>query len=309
MNIDRNDLLKEFSDFNNRTGEELISWKLDEPMCLHTTFRIGGPSSLFINVRKIDALREVIKILRGKEVKMFILGRGSNVLFADKGYEGAVVSLTMLDRIIVEDQTLTAQAGALVTNAAKRALQSSLTGMEFLYGIPGTCGGGVFMNAGAYGGEMADIVRETTYLDLDDLEIKTISNEEHLFGYRQSIFRKGGKVILQTSFSLKKGDMAQIGNEMKELMKRRLSKQPLDYPSAGSVFKRCEGRFTGQMIEEAGLKGKTVGGAQISDKHAGFIINKGNATASDVLELINLVKKTVLNTHGAKLECEVIYVE
>ncbi len=309
MNIDRSVLLKIFTGFNERAGEELITWKLDEPMRKHTTFRIGGPASIFVSVKTPGALREVISILRTNDVRMFILGRGSNLLFSDKGYDGAVVSLALLDKISVEAEILTAQAGALVTNAAKKALESSLTGMEFLYGIPGTCGGGVFMNAGAYGGEMADIVKETEYLDLHDLEIRSISNEEHHFGYRQSIFRDGGRVILQTSFCLRKGEVAQIGNEMKELMKKRLSKQPLEYPSAGSVFKRCEGRFTGKMIEEAGLKGKSVGGAQISEKHAGFIVNTGDATASDVLELIEIVRSTVLRTHGANLECELIYVE
>ncbi len=309
MNIDRNGIFDQLNDFNERNGEELITWKSDEPMRLHTTFRIGGPASLYVNVKSTDALREVLRIFNEASVRTFVLGRGSNVLFSDNGYDGAVVSLSMLDKISVEGETLTAQAGALVTNVAKKALESSLTGMEFLYGIPGTCGGGVFMNAGAYGGEMSSIVKESTYLDLSDYGIKKLAREDHDFGYRHSVFRKGGKVILQTSFCLKKGIMAEIGNCMKDLMKRRLSKQPLEYPSAGSIFKRCEGRFTGQMIEEAGLKGTTVGGAQISEKHAGFIINKGDATAADVLELINIVKTTVLRTHGANLECEMIYVE
>ena len=301
--------MRVFEDYNEERGGELIPVKTDEPMSRHTTFRIGGPAALFIGVKTVDALKYVLKALREKEIRTFILGRGSNVLFADKGYDGAVVSTALLDDIAVDGTELTAGAGALVSNVAKKALESSLAGMEFLYGIPETCGGAVFMNAGAYGGETANILKETSYLDLEDYEVKTLSNEEHEFGYRNSVFRKGGRIILSSTFSLEKGDMAEIGNRMKELMKKRLMKQPLDYPSAGSVFKRCEGRFTGQMIEEAGLKGTSVGGAQISEKHGGFIINKGGATASDVLKLIDLVKTTISRTHGANLECEVIYVE
>ena len=309
MNIDQSAILRVFEEYNEKRGDEFIFVRTDEPMSRHTTFRIGGPAALFIGVKDVDSLKYVLKYLNESEIRVFVLGRGSNVLFADKGFDGAVVSTTMLDGITVDGTELTAGSGALVSNVAKKALESSLAGMEFLYGIPGTCGGAVFMNAGAYGGETAMILKESSYLDLDDYQVKILMNEDHEFGYRRSVFRKTGRVILSSTFSLEHGDMAEIGNRMKELMKKRLMKQPLDFPSAGSVFKRCEGRFTGQMIEEAGLKGTTVGGAQVSEKHAGFIINKGGATASDVLELIDLVKKTVSRTHGADLECEVIYVE
>ena len=181
--------------------------------------------------------------------------------------------------------------------------------MEFAYGIPGSVGGAVFMNAGAYGGEMSDIVLESTYLDLSDLTIHTISKDEHNFGYRDSIYRHSNFLILSSKFSLEYGNTLEIEEKMNDYMNRRIHKQPLDYPSAGSVFKRCPGRFTGQMIEESGLKGYSIGGAKISEKHAGFIINTGNATSSDVLALIEYIKETIYKNYGCNLCCEMIYVK
>ena len=194
MNTDQSAILRVFEEYNEKRGDEFIFVRTDEPMSRHTTFRIGGPAALFIGVKDVDSLKYVLKYLNESEIRVFVLGRGSNVLFADKGFDGAVVSTTMLDGITVDGTELTAGSGALVSNVAKKALESSLAGMEFLYGIPGTCGGAVFMNAGAYGGETAMILKESSYLDLDDYQVKTLTNEDHEFGYRRSVFRKSSSI-------------------------------------------------------------------------------------------------------------------
>ena len=302
-----------------RLTEELISYKsedgthglsvlTDEPMSLHTTFRIGGPADYFITPKTESDLVFILEKLKEAGVRTFIVGKGSNVLFADEGFHGAVVTTTALDCVKVEDDVVTAGCGASLTSVSRIAARHSLSGLEFAFGIPGSVGGAVFMNAGAYGGEMASVVVRTNAIDPFSGAIRTYEREEHEFGYRESVFRRTNDVVLSTELHLTRGESSEIESKMTEFLERRQQKQPLEYPSAGSVFKRCEGRFTGQMIEEAGLKGLTVGGAQVSQKHAGFIINIGGATARDVLELIEKIKESVYLRFGCSLECELIYV-
>ena len=219
------------------------------------------------------------------------------------------MSTEALNKISIEGNTVIAESGAMLTLCAASARDAGLSGMECLYGIPGSIGGAVYMNAGAYGGEMSDIVVETTYLDIDTLEVKTIACEEHGFGYRKSVFCKSNSIILETVMKLKADDIQNINNKMNEYKRLRIEKQPLEYPSAGSTFKRYPGRYTAQMIDEAGLKGYTVGGAQVSEKHAGFVINKGGATCKDVLELISVIKNKIKKLHDIEIETEVIYVK
>ena len=218
--------------------------------------------------------------------------------------------MTGLTRVQIDDTAIIAEAGASLTAVSKLARDTSLTGMEFAHGIPGSVGGAVFMNAGAYDGEMKNIVLESTYLDTTDGKIYTISGTEHSFGYRESIYRTHPEwIILSARLALSCGNKAEITAKMEDFMQRRISKQPLEYPSAGSVFKRYPGRYTAQMRDEAGLKGTSVGGAQVSEKHAGFIINTGHATSADVTELISLIQKTIEEKYGIRIECELIRIE
>lgn len=278
-----------------------------EKLSSHTTFRIGGDASLFVSPADEDQLIGVISYLEKNGIRYFLLGKGSNVLFDDAGYDGAVVSTSKLDKISVCGNEITAQCGASFTYLASVAAENSLSGLEFAYGIPGSVGGAVFMNAGAYGSETAAVLKSSRYLDISDCTVKTLPLEEHLFGYRDSVFRHRRFIHLSSVFALQAGDKAQIRAYMNELMQRRRDKQPLEYPSAGSVFKRYPGRYTAQMIDEAGLRGLSVGGAQVSEKHAGFIVNKGNATSSDVIALVGKVRKAIKDKYGIEIECEIIH--
>lgn len=278
-----------------------------EMLSSHTTFRIGGDASLFVSPADEDQLIGVISYLEKNGIRYFLLGKGSNVLFDDAGYDGAVVSTSKLDKISVCGNEITAQCGASFTYLASVAAGNSLSGLEFAYGIPGSVGGAVFMNAGAYGSETAAVLKSSRYLDISDCTIKTLPLEEHLFGYRDSVFRHRRFIHLSSVFALQAGDKAQIRAYMNELMQRRRDKQPLEYPSAGSVFKRYPGRYTAQMIDEAGLRGLSVGGAQVSEKHAGFIVNKGNATSSDVIALVGKVREAIRDKYGIEIECEIIH--
>lgn len=278
-----------------------------EMLSSHTTFRIGGDASLFVSPADEDQLIGVISYLEKNGIRYFLLGKGSNVLFDDAGYDGAVVSTSKLDKISVCGNEITAQCGASFTYLASVAAGNSLSGLEFAYGIPGSVGGAVFMNAGAYGSETAAVLKSSRYLDISDCTVKTLPLEEHLFGYRDSVFRHRRFIHLSSVFALQAGDKAQIRAYMNELMQRRRDKQPLEYPSAGSVFKRYPGRYTAQMIDEAGLRGLSVGGAQVSEKHAGFIVNKGNATSSDVIALVGKVRKAIKDKYGIEIECEIIH--
>lgn len=286
-----------------------IQIKYKEAMSRHTTFRIGGIADLYLIPSDNGALCDILRLLREDGIKYFILGNGSNVLFSDSGYRGAVISLSKLNRVSVSGNTVTADAGAALISVCKTARDFSLGGLEFAYGIPGSVGGAVYMNAGAYGGETAQVMKSSVCLDADTLDKKTYAGEEHCFGYRDSVYRHTGDIILEASFTLEHGSKEEITEKMNDFMNRRISKQPLDYPSAGSVFKRYPGRYTGQMIEECGLKGFSVGGAEVSQKHAGFIINKGGASAQDVLGLIKIIREKVYDKFGCMIECELLYVE
>ncbi len=277
----------------------------EEPMKKHTTFRIGGPAEYLILPQTTEEIADVIKLCRQEEIPWYIVGNGSNLLVADEGVRGVVIQLLRnFNQIQAEGCQIRMQAGAQNAAVAKRALDASLTGFEFAAGIPGTIGGAVVMNAGAYGGEMKDILKEVTVLDPNGM-IRTIPAEELELGYRTSIIARKGYVVLEAVIVLKTGDPKEIKAAMDELKEKRVTKQPLEYPSAGSTFKRPEGYFAGKLIMDAGLRGFSVGGAQISEKHCGFVINKGNATAKDVTELMDETKKIVMEKFGVALEPEV----
>lgn len=285
---------------------ENIEYRQNEPMRAHTTFKIGGEADIFIIPASPAALIYAVKKCNELEIPYFILGNGSNLLVSDGGIEGAVISLSGINGISAEGEKITCGAGAMLSSVCLKALSLSLTGLEFAYGIPGTAGGALYMNAGAYGGQTADVIESAECLTTSG-EIKTLKKEDMRLGYRSSVFKKGGLIIISLTFALKKGDKAEIKAEMDELLNRRKQKQPLEYPSAGSTFKRPEGYFAGALIEKNGLKGLTVGGAQVSEKHAGFVINRGGATAADVKALIGKIQKKVFENDGVMLEPEVIF--
>ena len=265
--------------------------KLQEPMSKHTTFRIGGPADFYLCPHSTKEVQQTVQICKEENLPYFILGNGSNLLVSDKGYRGVIIQLWKnFSDISVKDCCITAKAGALLSKVAAEALEEGLTGMEFASGIPGTIGGAVFMNAGAYGGEMKDIIKEVKVLD-DQGEIRVLSNEEMKLGYRTSIVKEKGYTVLSAVLQLKKGDVSVIRETMEDLKNRRTSKQPLDMPSAGSTFKRPEGYFAGKLIMDSGLRGFSMGGAQVSEKHCGFVVNKGGATAEDVTALIREVRE------------------
>ena len=285
---------------------ENIEYRQNEPMRAHTTFKIGGEADIFIIPASPAALISAVKKCTELEIPSFILGNGSNLLVAGGGIEGAVISLAGINGISSDGEKITCGAGAMLSSVCLKALSLSLTGLEFAYGIPGTAGGALYMNAGAYGGQMADVIESAECLTASG-EIKTLKKEDMRLGYRSSVFKKGGLIIISLTLALKKGDKAEIKAEMDELLNRRKQKQPLEYPSAGSTFKRPEGYFAGALIEKNGLKGSAVGGAQVSEKHAGFVINRGGATAADVKALIGKIQKKVFENDGVMLEPEVIF--
>ena len=276
-----------------------------EPMSLHTTFRIGGPADLFLTPGSIQAVADSIRICKETQTPYAVIGNGSNLLVSDTGYRGVIIQIGRnLNQVSVNGEEIRAQAGAMLSVIAKTALSESLTGFEFASGIPGTLGGAAVMNAGAYGGEMKDVLTEVTVLTREG-EIRTIPAEKLEMGYRTSLAAKNGWIILEAVLKFQKGDAEAIRGRMEELKMQRVTKQPLDLPSAGSTFKRPEGYFAGKLIMDAGLRGFTVGGAQISEKHCGFVVNKGGATAEDVRNLICAVQKKVQEDAGVKLEPEV----
>lgn len=284
-------------------GEENV--RRQEPMSLHTTFRIGGPADLFVTPGSIQAVADSIRICKETQTPYAVIGNGSNLLVSDTGYRGVIIQIGRnLNQVSVNGEEIRAQAGAMLSVIAKTALSESLTGFEFASGIPGTLGGAAVMNAGAYGGEMKDVLTEVTVLTREG-EIWTIPAEKLELGYRTSLAAKNGWIILEAVLRFQKGDAEAIRSRMEELKVQRVTKQPLDLPSAGSTFKRPEGYFAGKLIMDAGLRGFTVGGAQISEKHCGFVVNKGGATAEDVRNLICAVQKKVQEDAGVKLEPEV----
>lgn len=276
-----------------------------EPMKLHTTFRIGGPADCLIYLENEDQLCRIQKYLRLVDVPYTVIGNGSNLLVDDGGYRGIVLVIgKYMRRIEVKDTCLEAEAGALMSQVAKTAKENGLTGLEFAAGIPGTVGGGAVMNAGAYGGEMSQVVTTVTVVNRNG-EIMELDNSTMEYGYRTSVIQNQPFVVTKVTFRLQPGDSQEIAAKMEELAIRRREKQPLEYPSAGSTFKRPEGHFAGQLIMEAGLRGYSVGGAKVSDKHCGFIINTGNATAEDVKDVIWEVQRRVKERFHVDLEPEI----
>lgn len=272
----------------------------------YTSFKTGGEADEMIIVESVAELQSVLQKIHRENKKWIMLGNGSNTLIRDNGFDGVVVKLgDGFDQISVEEDGLLCGTAALMSVVAKAALGESMTGFEPLSGIPGSLGGAVFMNAGAYGGEMKELVEYVDVVTRDGKEIKRIEGEAMDFGYRHSILEETGDVAVSVKLKMPKGNQEKIAAKMQDLMKRRNEKQPVQYPSAGSFFKRPTGYFAGKLIQDAGLKGLTVGGAQVSDLHSGFIINKGGATATDIIDLMHLVQNTVYDKFGVKLEPEV----
>ena len=277
----------------------------EEPMRMHTSFQIGGPAEIFVQPATGDEVRQAICLAKEEQIPFLVVGNGSNLLVSDDGFRGMIVQIGRnLQEISVEDNVIYAQAGALLSRVSKTALEHGLTGMEFAAGIPGSLGGAVAMNAGAYGGEMKDILTDVEVLTPDG-EIKTLSLEELDLSYRHSCIFEKDYIVLSVHLQLEQGDKTVIRNRMDELARARRETQPLEYPSAGSTFKRPEGYFAGALIQDAGLKGYTVGGAQVSEKHSGFVVNRGGATAEEVLFLIKQVQKKVKSRFGVTMEPEV----
>lgn len=284
-------------------GEENVH--TDEPMSRHTTFRIGGNADYFVKPGNADEVAAVIAVCREYSIPYFILGNGSNLLVSDDGYRGMIINIMdNMDSVTVDGRIITAQAGAMLVRVSVMARNNALTGLEFASGIPGTIGGAVYMNAGAYGGEMKNVVKTVRAID-EYGRIYELDSEKMDFSYRHSIVEERKLIVLEVTLELEHGSREAIDDRMKELAEARRSKQPLEYPSAGSTFKRPEGYFAGKLIMDAGLRGYSVGGAQVAEKHCGFVINKGGATASDVVELIRDVQHDVDDKFGVTLEPEV----
>lgn len=278
---------------------------IHESMRKHTTFKVGGTADILVIPSDENMIMGVAKVCIQNDVPLFVIGNGSNIIVRDKGIRGVVMKIfNNYSQLKVEEDIIIAQSGALLSKVCNIALEHNLSGIEFAAGIPGTIGGAVIMNAGAYGGEMSQVVLETKYLTQNG-EIKRIKGTEHNFGYRKSYFQEKKYIVLESTIKLKKSDNKSIKGIMDELSEKRRQKQPLNYPSAGSVFKRPEGYYTGKLIEDCGLKGYRIGGAQVSELHAGFIINKNNATSKDIIDLIKYIQEKVLEKFGVKIETEV----
>lgn len=272
----------------------------------YSSFRIGGDADLAVFPRSREELLTALTLLRASGLPMLVIGKGSNVVFSDDGFRGVVLFTSEFRSIRIDGNLLEADAGATLAAVANEARRASLTGLEFAHGIPGTLGGAVFMNAGAYGGCMADVCAASEYFDLESGAVGVLSGEAQAFDVRQSAYQHYPlRVILGARLSLEHGEETAILEKMTEFSERRRSTQPLEYPSAGSVFKRPAGHFAGKLIEDCGLKGTAIGGAEVSVKHAGFIVNRGGATAEDVRRLVELIRQTVLRETGVELECEI----
>lgn len=285
------------------SGEENVL--RDEPMSRHTTFRIGGPADYFVTPKDKGEIKKIIKFCRKEQVPFYVIGNGSNLLVGDRGYRGVIIQIfKQMSKIEVDGEQIMAQAGALLSKLAAAALDASLTGFEFASGIPGTLGGALRMNAGAYGGEMKQVVLSADVLTPAG-DFITLAVDELGMGYRTSIISKNDYVVIDALLQLKKGNKEEIKAQMADLREKRVSKQPLEYGSAGSTFKRPEGYFAGKLIDDAGLRGFRVGDAQVSEKHCGFVINRGNATAAEVRELMQIVSERVEEKFGVRLQPEV----
>ena len=279
--------------------------KLDEPMKKHISFKVGGPADILVKPRTEEQIAKVIKLLKEEEVPYLVIGNGSNLLIKDGGIRGVVIEISNnFSDFTIEENKVNIQAGALLSFVGKAVLKSELKGFEFAAGIPGTLGGALDMNAGAYGGEMKDIVKSVRLMDTDG-NILDFTNDQMEFSYRRSILSNTDYIVLSAEIELEKGNYDDIKATMADFTQRRVTKQPLSLPSAGSTFKRPEGHFAGKLIEDSGLKGLTLRGAQVSEKHCGFVVNLGNATAKDLLDLMYVVKSTVKSKFGVTLEEEV----
>ena len=287
-----------------KSEKEGVEFATALPLSSKSSFRIGGEADLAVFPKNAAQLGFIIENL---DMPYVVVGNGSNILFEDEGYRGCVIFTEKMNEVTVDGNRITAGAGASFTALAVTAKNASLTGLEFAYGIPGSVGGAVVMNAGAYGGEVAQVIESCTLFDTEKCELLTLTKDEMELSYRHSILSENKKYIcISATFTLKEGKKDEIDAVMRDLMQRRISKQPLEYPSAGSVFKRpAPDLFVGKMIEDSGLKGYTVGGARVSEKHAGFIINVGGATAGDVLDLVEHIKGVIRESYGVELECEI----
>lgn len=275
-------------------------------MAKHTTFKIGGNASLVVFPESETQISEIVKAAKQAGIRLITIGNGSNLLVDDDGIDACVMILDehFSDIKLIDEETIYASAGAMLIKVCRFAYENGLSGLEFAYGIPGTCGGGAFMNAGAYGGEMKDVLVKCSHIDKNG-NIGCLENDDLKLSYRHSAYYDNDCIITGLYLKLKKGDKAEIKEKMDDLISRRRNKQPLEFPSAGSTFKRPEGYFAGALIEECGLRGRSVGGAQVSEKHCGFVINKGGATCKDVLELCKICSDTVYDKKGVKLEMEI----
>ncbi|WP_027964426.1 UDP-N-acetylmuramate dehydrogenase [Halalkalibacillus halophilus] len=283
-------------------GEDFVL--VDEPLNNHTYTKLGGKADYFVTPVTYQAVEEVVKLANASDVKFTLLGNGSNLIVRDGGIRGIVLSLKQLDDISVDDHTLVAQSGARIIDASRKALDDRLSGLEFACGIPGTVGGALFMNAGAYGGEVKDVLVEAVVVDREG-NLRTLKASELDLEYRQSNIPEKGYIVLEARFELKPGNYEEIKAVMDDLTHKRESKQPLEYPSCGSVFKRPPGYFAGKLIQDSDLQGKGIGGAEVSTKHAGFIVNKNGATATEYIQVIEMVQRTVKEKFGVDLEREV----
>ena len=295
--------MSEFEEKLRKIVNEGELW-VNEPMSAHTTFRIGGPADFLVTPGTAGQLKEILALCREENQPFFILGNGSNLLVGDRGYSGTMICLSRLSAVETEETCIRAQAGALLSKIAREACERSLAGFEFAAGIPGSLGGAVVMNAGAYGGELKDVLVNVTVMDREGNILKK-TPEELCMGYRTSSVLSEEYVVLEAEINLEKGDRRLIRARMDDLAARRREKQPLEYPSAGSTFKRPEGYFAGKLIDDAGLRGFRVGGAQVAGKHCGFVINREQATAADVMELCRRVSGAVKEQFGVELEMEV----
>lgn len=278
----------------------------NEPMSNRTSFKTGGPAELLVCPDNIDALITILKVCKENNIRTFIIGNGSNILVSDNGLSGVVIMLSsnFSEIKLLDEETVFCQSGVSMTRLCRFALEHSLSGLEFAFGIPGTAGGAAYMNAGAYGGEMKDVLVKCEHID-ENMHLSSFSDDELKLGYRKSVYTDSSNIITSLTLKLKKADYNEIKAKMDKNLFKRKDKQPLEYPSAGSTFKRPEGYFAGALIEECGLKGYSVGGAQVSEKHAGFVINKNHATSNDVLNLIRHIQDTVYKNKGVLLETEV----
>ena len=299
-----------YSEYIKILAENSVTYKENEPLSRHSSFEIGGPAAVAAFPASADDIKLCIKAAKDCGVRYKLIGNGSNVLFSDNGFDGAIIFTSNAKNIEIKGNTIKAECGASFTYLASVAAKNSLSGLEFAYGIPGTVGGAVYMNAGAYGGEVSDVLCSSLCFDSGSGNERILDKSSHGFSYRTSVYeRDQSLIVLGATFELKEKSSEEIKSVMDDFMSRRRDKQPLEFPSAGSTFKRPEGYFAGKLIEDAGLKGYRIGGAEVSEKHAGFVINRGGATAEDVLSLVRYIKATVAEKFGVSLECEIKYVD